>query len=141
MTDVVRKSTARRRFDTILMSIFATAALLLAGIGLYGVISYSVTQRTHEIGVRMALGASRRDVMKLVVGQGMMLTIAGVIIGLAGALGLTRLISSMLFEVAATDPLTFLAVPLSLITVSFLASYVPARRATRIDPLTALHHE
>jgi putative ABC transport system permease protein len=141
MADVVHKSMAARRFDTFLMSIFAAAALFMAAIGLYGVISYSVTQRIHEIGVRMALGAARRDVVRLVVGQGMTLTILGVAIGLAGSLGLTRLLSNMLYEVPATDPLTFLTVSLALIAVAFLASYIPSRRATRVDPIVALRYE
>ncbi len=141
MMDVVHKSMAARRFDTLLMSIFAAAALLLAAIGLYGVISYSVTQRIHEIGIRMALGAARGDVVRLLVGYGMALTIMGVVIGTAGAFGLTRLISSLLFEVPATDPLTFGAVSLSLVAVAFMASYIPSRRATRIDPIRALRCE
>jgi putative ABC transport system permease protein len=138
MTEVVWKSIAQRRFDTFLMGLFAGAALLLSALGLYGVISYTVSQRVHEIGVRMALGAARRDVVKLVVRQGMTLTLVGVALGLAGAVGLSRFISSMLYDVPVSDPVTYVAVSLTLAGVALIASYIPSRRATKIDPLTAL---
>jgi len=125
----------------LIAGLFAALALLLAMVGLYGVISYSVAQRGHEFGIRMALGAERGDILKLVVGQGSQLTFMGVAMGILGALGLTRFVSSLLFGVKPTDPLTFLAVTLMLIAVALLASYIPARRATKVDPLVALRYE
>ena len=116
-------------------------ALLLAAIGLYGVVANSVAQRTREIGIRMALGANSRDVMKLVVGQGVILTLIGVAVGLGAAVGLTRLMSSLLFGVSATDSVTFIAISALLTGVASLASYIPARRAMKVDPMIALRYE
>jgi putative ABC transport system permease protein len=117
---------------------FALVALLLAAIGIYGVMSFSTSQRTHEIGVRMALGAEHRDVMKMVLGQGALLAAAGAAAGVVGAFALTRVLSTLLFGVTATDPVTFALIPLTVIATAVAACYVPARRATRVDPVIAL---
>ena len=141
MNDLLYASVARERFTMLLLAIFAGLALVLAGIGIYGVINYSVARRTHEIGIRMALGADSKAVLRLVVGQGLRLAAAGVAIGLGAALALTRLMSSLLFGVSAIDPLTFTGVSLILITVAVVACSIPARRATKVDPMEALRYE
>jgi putative ABC transport system permease protein len=135
------QSVGQPQFFTTLLGIFAALALLLAAVGLYGVISQSAVQRTHEIGVRMALGANKREVLTLVVGQGFKLTLIGVAIGVSGALALTRLLSTLLYDVQPTDPVTFVLVSLLLVLVALLACYIPARRATRVDPMVALRYE
>ena len=141
MQDVIANSVQRRKFSMLLLTIFAAVAMLLAAIGLYGVMSYSVAQRTHEIGIRMALGARRPDVLTLVVKQGMALALMGIAAGTVLSLAMTRLISGMLFGISATDPLTFVAVGAILGTVAFLANYLPARRASKVDPVVALRYE
>jgi len=137
LSDVV----AEPRFQTLLLGLFGLVALVLVSAGIYGVVSYSIAQRTHEIGVRMALGAERRDIMRLVIGRGMKLALAGVAIGLAGALALTGLMKTLLFGVSANDPLTFGSIALLLALVALLACWIPARRATRVNPIVALRHE
>ena len=137
----VHASVATQRFNTYLLGVFAVLALTLATIGIYGVMSRSVTQRTHEIGVRMALGARPEDVFKMIVRRGMLLALPGMAAGIAGAFALTRVLSSLLFGISPTDPVTFIAVPLLLAAVALLATYVPARRAIRVDPMIALRYE
>ena len=124
-----------------IVALFALTALLLAGLGIYGVISYIVSERTHEIGIRLALGAERIDVMRLVMGQGLRLALTGAAVGLAGALIVSHLIQGLLYGVRPTDPPTFVAVALLLMSVAVVACYVPARRATRVDPMVALRYE
>ncbi len=141
MDEVIAKSAASQRISMALFSAFAAIALLLAALGIYSVIAYSVTLRTQEIGVRMALGAQAGDVLRLIIGQGMAFTCAGVFAGLAGALALTRAISGLLFNVRANDPLTFVAISALIMAVALLASYIPARRAAHLDPMKALTHE
>jgi putative ABC transport system permease protein len=141
MEKLLSTSVARSRFSASLLTVFSFVALVMAAVGIYGVMSYSVLQRTHEIGVRMALGAQRLDVLKLVVKKGIVLGVVGVAAGLAASFGLTRLISTLLFEVTATDAATFTAVSVGLFLVTLIACYVPARRATRVDPLKALRYE
>jgi putative ABC transport system permease protein len=141
MTQLLAATVATPRFNAWLIGIFAALALVLAAIGLYGVIAYNVTQRTHEIGVRMALGASTREILRLVLAQGFKLTLAGVAVGLAGALALTRLMTKLLFEVKPADPATIVVVALLLAGVALLACYLPARRAAKVDPMVALRCE
>ncbi len=141
MDHVIAQSLAARRFAMILLAVFAGLALVLASIGIYGVISYIVGQRTHEIGIRIALGAQRSDVLKIVLGQGARLALMGVAIGLAAAAGLTRLMTTILYGVSTTDPLTFAAVAVVLTLVALAACYIPARRAMRVDPIVALRYE
>ena len=141
MDQVIQKSTTPRRFNLLLLAGFASLALLLSAIGIYGVIAYSVVRRVHEIGIRMALGAQRNDVMRLVVGQGLLLLLGGIVLGMIGALALTRSLASFLYGVKSTDPATFAGVAILLAGVGLLASYVPARRATKVDPMIALRYE
>lgn len=141
MEEILADSIARQRFSMLLLAIFAAVAMVLAGVGIYGVMSYSVAQRTHEIGIRMALGAQTGAVLKLAVGYGMTLVIIGIVIGLVAAFLLTRLMSTLLFGVTATDPTTFTLISLLLIGVAAIASYIPARRATKVDPIIALRYE
>ena len=141
MTKLVAESVARRRFNTLLTGLFAVVALLLASVGIFGVLNYSVAQRTQEIGLRVALGAQTRDVLRLVLGQGVRLILFGLALGLAASFAITRVLAGMLFGVTPTDPLTFVAVSFLLASVALLACYIPARRAARVDPLVALRYE
>ncbi len=141
MDELLSTSVARSRFNALLLAIFAGVALLIAVVGIYGVVSYTVSQRTQEIGIRMALGATRTDVLRMVLGNGLLLTLAGVGLGLLAALGLTRLMTSLLYEVSATDPLTFTVLAAALAASALLACLLPARRAAAVEPITALRHE
>jgi len=141
MENLLRTSVAQRRFIMLLLGSLSAIALTLAMVGIYGVISFSVSERTQEIGIRMALGARASDVLRMVLGQGMRVALIGIVIGLGAAFALTRLLSSMLFEVSATDPRTFSIVAALLAGVAFFACYLPARRATKVDPLIALRYE
>jgi putative ABC transport system permease protein len=141
MDELAAESLAPHRVATLLLGGFAALALLLAAVGIYGVIAYAAAQRTHEIGIRIALGARRSDVLKMIVGQGLTLVLVGVGIGIAGALALTRFLASLLYGIKPTDPLTFVAVSLLLTCVALMACYIPARRATKVDPMVALRHE
>jgi len=141
MEEVMSASVVQQRFAMTLLGVFAAIALVLAAVGIYGVMSYAVAERTHEIGIRMALGAQAGDIVRMVVRQGMILAVVGVVAGAAAALLLTRVMSSMLYGVSASDPLTFTALSLALAAVAFLACYLPARRAAKVDPMVALRYE
>jgi predicted permease len=141
MEEIVANSIAKQRLTMILLSAFSALALVLSAVGIYGVISYLTGQRTHEIGIRVALGASANDVLRMVLGEGMRITLIGVGIGIVAALGLTRLIAKIIFGVGANDPLTFCGVAILLTGVALLACYIPARRAMRVDPIIALRYE
>jgi putative ABC transport system permease protein len=141
MTKFVAESVARRRFNALLTGVFAVVALLLASVGIFGVLNYTVAQRIPEIGLRVALGAQTRDVLRLVLGQGVRLILFGLAVGLAASFALTRVLRGMLYGVTPTDPLTFVAVSFLLASVALLACYIPARRATKVDPMVALRYE
>ncbi len=141
LDQIIANSAAEPRFQTALVGSFGALGLLLAIIGVYGVISYSVVQQTHEVGIRMALGAQRTDILHMIVREGMRLAIAGIAIGIGGALGLTRVLRSMLFEIEPTDPATYVGVAIFLTIAALAACYIPARRAVKVDPMVALRHE
>jgi putative ABC transport system permease protein len=141
MDELLGVSLAERRFNMLLLGLFAGMAMTLAAVGIYGLMSYGVSQRTHEIGVRIAVGARRHDVLKLVIAQGVRLAAVGLAAGVLGALTLTRLMRSLLFAVTANDPATFAAVALLMMGVVLVACFVPARRAMKVDPMVALRHE
>jgi len=141
MEELLTKAVELPRFNMLLFGVFACVALLLSVIGIYGLMAYTVTRRTHEIGIRLALGAQKSDVLWLAMSHGMKLIALGMVIGLAAALSLTRLIQNWLFGVSATDPMTFAGIVVLLGAVALLACYIPARRATKVDPLLALRHE
>ena len=141
MTQMVESSVAPWRFTMALLSVFAGVALLLASVGIYGVLAYSVNQRRREIGIRMSLGAQRRDVLQLFLSEGMVVTLVGIAIGLGGAWGLTRIMRSLLYSVSPTDLRVFLAVPLTFAAIAFLASLFPARKAARVNPIIVLREE
>jgi ABC-type antimicrobial peptide transport system permease subunit len=138
---IKNQSMGGRRLVSVLLGTFGTVALVLAGLGIYGVISYNVAQRTREIGIRAALGATQRSLLRLILDRGVRLTLIGLAIGVAGAIGLTRLLASLLFGIGARDPLTMVSVGIILAAVAVMASYVPARRAMRVDPVVALRYE
>src|SRR6185295_3400402 len=141
LQQVVGESLARQSFNMLLLTIFGAIAVLLAAIGIYGLMSYSVEQGTHEIGVRLALGAARGDILALIVGPGMLLAAIGVVVGAIAAIGATRVLSRMLFGIGASDPLTYASVIGTLVVIAFVACYVPARRAMRLDPVLAMRQE
>jgi putative ABC transport system permease protein len=141
MDELMTESVAPPRFRTVLVTLFAVVGVLLAAIGIYGVMSYAVAERTHELGIRIALGANRASVLRLVLGESMALAAIGIAVGLAGAFAATRLIQSLLFGVTSTDAVTFVAISALLAVTALVASYVPARRAVRVDPMIALRYE
>jgi ABC-type antimicrobial peptide transport system permease subunit len=141
MENVISESIWRQHFCASMLGIFAAIALVLSAAGIYGVLSYSVSQRTYEIGIRAALGATRRDILRMVVGEGLLLTLIGVGAGILAALGLTRLLGSLLYGVRPRDPLTFVALSLVLTAVALLAVYIPGRQAANVDPMAAVRHE
>jgi ABC-type antimicrobial peptide transport system permease subunit len=141
MDSVVSGSIATKRFSMLLLSVFAALALLLSAVGIYGVISYLVGQRVHEIGIRMALGAQQWDVLRLVIGEGARMALIGIAAGLVAAVAMTRLMANMLYGVTTHDPLTFFGVTIVLAGVALAACYIPARRAVRVDPIVALRYE
>src|SRR5262249_620613 len=141
MESLIGVSVARARFNTLLLTIFAVVAWLLAAVGIYGVVAYAVAQRTHEIGIRIALGATAKKVLLQVLRQGMLLAAIGIALGLVGSWAVTRVMKTLLFEVSVTDPLTYILIPLFIIAVAAAASYGPARKATRVDPMVALRYE
>jgi putative ABC transport system permease protein len=141
MEEVLATSTAQQRFSVFLLGVFSVTALALAAVGLYGAIAYSVAERTREMGIRIALGAAKGEILRMIVGQGLALALAGLAIGTVAALALTRLMSGLLFQTGAADPASFAASALLFAAVAALASYVPARRATRVDPTEALRYE
>ena len=140
MDEVMSLSTGKQRFNMLLMTVFGCVALLLAAIGIYGLMAYSVGQRTQEIGIRLALGAKASQVRSMVVGQGAILTLAGVVIGISAAWGLSRLLETLLFRVSARDPMVFFAVPAMLGAVALLAVWLPARRASQVNPMDSLRY-
>ena len=141
MNSVIAATTAEPRFQTRLLTTFALVALVLTIVGIYGVLAYSVAQRTHEIGVRMALGAQSSDIIRAVLSEALLFAFLGIAIGVAGARSLTRFLSSLLFEIKPTDPATFIALAILLLLVALAACYIPVRRAMRVDPMVALRHE
>jgi len=141
MENVISESIWRQHVSASMLGIFAAIALALSAVGIYGVLSYSVSQRTHEIGIRAALGATRKDMLRMVIGEGLLLTLAGLGVGILAALGLTRLLGSLLYGVRPRDPLTFVALSLLLTAVALLAVYIPGRRAANVDPMAAVRHE